>query len=360
VELAVQTTQWDMTRELAGIETLAVRCPNWVGDIVMAAPVFDCLRRNLPQTRIVAVLKRGAQGIVKDSPWFDGVVDGNDKSWADFRRMRQQLRTWSPQAAILLTNSMRSALTTRLAGVRRLYGYRRQWRDLLLTGGPTPLRNGHGVIPIPMTQYYLEVCRWLGFDVPEHPKPKLYIGETLHRRGQALLQKHGVGEKDLLIGMNPGASFGSSKCWPAEYFAEVAGLCRQKLNAKVILFGGPGEEAILQAITDQAKVDLIDTRPDGIDLEMLKPMVRRCDLFITNDTGPRHYAVAFDVPAVVLMGPTDPRYTDANLERTVVVRKNLDCSPCHKKTCPREHECMRDIRPAEVFAAVERLLGACR
>jgi heptosyltransferase-2 len=360
VELAVQTTHWDMTRELAGIETLAVRCPNWVGDIVMATPVFDCLRRNLPQTRVVAVLKRGTQGIVKDSPWFDGIVEGNDKVWADFRRMRQQLRTWSPQAAVLLTNSLRSALTLRLAGVRTLYGYRRQWRDLLLAGGPTPLRNGHGVVPIPMTQYYLEICRWLGFDAPEQPKPRLYIGEALHRRGQALLQKYGIGDKDWLIGINPGASFGSSKCWPAEYFGELAALCRQKLNAKVILFGGPGEEAILRAILDQAKADLIDTRPDGIDLELLKPMVKRCDLFITNDTGPRHYAVAFDVPTVVLMGPTDPRYTSANLERTVVVRKDLDCAPCHKKACPRGHECMRDIRPAEVLAAAKRLLDACR
>jgi heptosyltransferase-2 len=79
------------------------------------------------------------------------------------------------------------------------------------------------------------------------------------------------------------------------------------------LFGGPGEEEILQAIRDRAQDDVIDVRPDRIDLEMLKPMVKRCNLFITNDTGPRHYAVAFDVPAVVIMGPTDPRYTNANL-----------------------------------------------
>jgi len=84
--------------------------------------------------------------------------------------------------------------------------------------------------------------------------------------------------------------------------------------------------------------------------------VNRSTLFDTNDTGPRHYAVAFDVPTVVIMGSTDPRYTAANLERTAVVRKELDCSPCHKKTCPRQHECMREIRPAEVLAAAERLM----
>jgi heptosyltransferase-2 len=349
-----------MALRLAEIETLAVRCPNWVGDIVMATPVFDCLRANLPRTKIVGILKRGARGIVGDSPWFDGLVEGNDKSWADFRRMRDQIRAWSPDAAILLTNSMRSALTVRLSGVRRLYGYRRQWRDLLLAGGPAPMRDGQGVVPRPMIEYYLEICRWLGLDVPEHPRPTLYIGQALRRRAEAMLQKYGIANKDFLVGMNPGASFGSSKCWPAEYFAELAGLCRSNLKAKVILFGGPGEDEILEAIRGRAQADVIDPRPDRIDLEMLKPMVKRCNLFITNDTGPRHYATAFDVPTVVIIGPTDPRYTDANLERAVIVRKELECSPCHKKVCPRGHECMKEIQPVEVFTAAERLLNACR
>ena len=341
------------------LKTLAVRCPNWVGDIVMATPVFECLRRNLPQARIVGVIKNSARGIVQDGPWFDDLVDGNDKTWAGFRQMREQLRAVAPDAAILLTNSLRSALTMRLSGVRQIYGYRRQGRGVLLTGGPTASHNGT-ITPIPMGQYYLEICRWLGLDVPAQPRPTLFIGEELRQRGDALLAQYGIEEKDFVIGLNPGASFGSSKCWPAEYFAETAELCQDRFGAKVILFCGPGEEAIAQAILEQSKARIIDTRTGGFDLEVLKPLVKRCNLFITNDTGPRHYAVAFDVPIVVIMGPTDPRYTDDNTERTIVVRKELDCSPCHKKVCRRQHECMSEIRPAEVLAAAERLLSGCR
>jgi heptosyltransferase II len=344
-----------MAPELTDIETLAVRCPNWVGDIVMATPVFECLRRNLPQAKIIGVLKHSAHGIVKDSPWFDGLVEGNDKSWAGLCRMREQLQSWRPDAAVLLTNSLRSALSLRFSGIRHLYGYRREWRDLLMAGGPPPGSNGK-LVPIPMIEYYLGICRWLGLDLPRQPRPRLYIGPDLRRRGDELLRRCGIAEGDFVVGLNPGASFGSSKCWPAEYFAEVAELCREHLNGKIVLFWGPGEEPIVQAIVDRARVDIIELRPDGIDLEMLKPMVERCNLFITNDTGPRHYAVAFDVPTVVIMGPTDPRYTNANLERTVVVQKKLDCSPCHRKVCPRGHECMKDIRPAEVFSAAEQLL----
>ncbi|NLH41415.1 MAG: lipopolysaccharide heptosyltransferase II [Planctomycetes bacterium] len=344
-----------MQSKLANVRTLAVRCPNWVGDVVMATPVFDCLRRNLPQARIIGVMKRNMQGIVRDGPWFDDLVDGNDKTWAGFRRMQKQLQALSPDAAILLTNSVRSALTMRLSGVRRIFGYRREWRNFLLAGGPSPSANGT-VVPIPMGEYYLEICRWLNLDIPERPRPSLFVGKDLQSRGDSLLTRHGVAAGDFLIGLNPGASFGSSKCWPPEYFAELATLCRKALGAKIILFSGPGEEGIIEAILDKAQVELIDTRADRVDLEMLKPLVKRCNLFVTNDTGPRHYAVAFDVPTVVIMGSTDPRYTAANLERTAVVRKELDCSPCHKKTCPRQHECMREIRPAEVLAAAERLM----
>lgn len=348
-----------MTSKLVNIETLAVRCPNWVGDIVMATPVFDCLRKNLPQARIIGVLKRSAQGIVRDGPWFDDFVDGNDKTWGGFRQMREQLKGFGPDAAVLLTNSVRSALTMRLSGIRQIYGYRREWRDLLLTGGPSACPNGKAV-PQPMGQYYLEICRWLGLELPEQPKPTLFVGDELRRRSESFLARYGIAADDVLIGLNPGASFGPSKCWPADYFGELAELCQEHFGAKIILFSGPGEEEIIQAMMERTKADVIDTRADKVDLEFLKPLVKRCNLFITNDTGPRHYAVAFDVPTVVVMGPTDPRYTQANLERTIVVRRELDCSPCHRKVCPRQHECMSQIKPAEVFAAAERLMNAYR
>jgi heptosyltransferase-2 len=126
-----------------------------------------------------------------------------------------------------------------------------------------------------------------------------------------------------------------------------------------MLFAGPGEEDIAKTIIQKSQSNIIDTSEDKIDLELLKPLIQRCNLLITNDTGPRHYAVAFDIPAVVIMGPTDPRYTNANLDHTIVIRKELPCSPCHKKVCPRHHECMTEIAVEEVFAAVKKLLNRC-
>ena len=348
-----------MTSSLAHVKTLVVRCPNWVGDIVMATPVFECLRANLPQAKIIGLLKKGTEDILRDSPWFDGFIECNDRSWAGFRQTRRRLREIRPDAALLLTNSLRSALTTRLGGVKRVYGYYRDGRGLLLAGGPTVQRNSQGIVPIPMVDYYLEICRWLKLEIPDPVKPRLFIGDALRQRGKALLKSCGIDESDFVIGLNAGASFGASKCWPPEYFAELAEMCQGQLATKVVLFTGPGEEEIRRTILDRAKVDLIDARAQGVDLETLKPMIERCNLLITNDTGPRHYAVALDVPVVVVFGSTDPTYTASNLEQTLIVRKELDCSPCHKKVCPKQHECMREIKPAEVFAAAETLLNQC-
>jgi heptosyltransferase-2 len=92
-------------------------------------------------------------------------------------------------------------------------------------------------------------------------------------------------------------------------------------------------------------------------LHRLTALVRRGALMITGDTGPRHIANAFELPVVCLMGPSDPVYTRYCLERTALLRKELDCSPCQRKVCPLgHHRCMRDITVDEVVAAGERLL----
>ena len=345
-----------MERDRNRINTLLIRFPNWVGDIVMSIPTLDCFRKNYPGAKIIGIVKNRAQGILRDGPWLDGFIDSDDKSWGGFWRMTVQIRQCKADMAVLLPNSVRSLLGVRLGGVKDIYGYRRNFRGMFLSGGPKPECNGRAIVPIPMTEYYLGICRWLGLSIPEKVKPKLFIGEKVNKRAEALFQKHGIQEDDIVIGLNPGASFGASKCWPAEYFAELAELCEKELRAKIMLLAGPGEEQIVEAILQKSRAKIINTQNDRVDLEMLKPVIRRCNLLITNDTGPRHYAVALDVPAVVIMGPTDPRYTAYNLDHTVVIRKEMDCSPCHKKTCPGEHQCMTEITASEVFTAARNLM----
>ena len=97
--------------------------------------------------------------------------------------------------------------------------------------------------------------------------------------------------------------------------------------------------------------------PGTIDLNVLKGIIRRAALVVANDTGPRHYAVAYGVPNVAILGPTSRRYIDVNLERTRLLQAEVDCSPCQRKVCPTDHRCMQRITPGQVLAAAESLLA---
>jgi heptosyltransferase-2 len=337
-------------------ETLLVFCPNWVGDVVMATPTFRCLRQNYPDARLIGLIRGYARGVVEDGPWFDELIEIDDKTSRGFFNLVYQIRRLKPELAVILPNSFRSALIARLGGVKKIYGYRRSGRSALMNGGPAPQRAANRITPVPMADYYLEICHWMNLTNNQDKKPRLYVSDPLQSVGNQFLERYGISSEDMVIGINPGAKYGASKCWPPEYFARLAELLTQRWNCKLMLFIGPGEEAIGQTIVQQSKAKIINTGPDNVDLALLKPLIHRCRILVTNDTGPRHYAVAFGIPVVVIMGPTDPRYTHANLEKTTVLRQQLDCSPCHLKECPLDHSCMREISPEAVLQAAEKLL----
>ena len=336
-------------------QAVLVSCPNWDGDVVMATPAFDCIRQNFPDSRVIGLIRNYARGVVEDGPWFDDLMVIRDKSLAEMRKAISLLRQIKPDLAVILPNSFRSALIARLGGAGQIYGYRRNGRTALLSGGPDPWRTNGRITPRAMAEYYMEICRWLQLDTPSNLKPRLFISAATHERCTRLLATYGIGPDDMIVGLNPGARYGSSKCWPPEHFARLAEMIMERWDCKILLFTGPGERDLGRRILDLSRADIINTGPD-VDLKVLKPFIQRCHLLITNDTGPRHYAVAFDVPVVVIMGPTDPRYTDANLEKTVVLRRDLICAPCHHKECAMHHECMAEIKPEEVMQSAEQLL----
>ena len=340
-----------MLPALQSVDSLVVRCPNWVGDIVMATPVFHCLRQNFPHATITALVRPYAKGILEDSPWFNFVVDCEDKNLKGIKAIRRAFATINPQIGLLLPNTTHSFITFKLAGVPQIFGYRRNIRKYFLRG-PNPIKEGGRYKPMPMQDYYLELCKFLELELPDYPKPTLHISDLTQKKANTRLNNYGIQPDDLVVGLNPGASFGSSKCWPPEHFSALAELLYKNHRCKILLLAGPGEESIATKIVESCSIDIINTAQDQIDLAELKPLVKRCNLLVTNDTGPRHYAVALNVPHIVLMGPTNPIYTEKNLQNSVVLQKSLACVPCHKKICPLgHHACMRELTPDDVFAA---------
>ena len=161
-----------------------------------------------------------------------------------------------------------------------------------------------------------------------------------------------------VLGINPGASYGSAKRWYPEEFAKVASELSSEYD--IIIFGGPNEtdiakdiekSLIIQGITNYQNLAGTTTIPELIN------HISKLDLFITGDSGPMHVAAAFQVPTVAIFGPTKDEETSQWLnDKSIIVKKNLDCQPCMKRTCPlQHHDCMNLIKAVDVLDSVKSL-----
>ena len=159
-----------------------------------------------------------------------------------------------------------------------------------------------------------------------------------------------------LILLNPGAQYGEAKCWLPEYFAKLADQFIDELDATVLISSAPRERVIVDAINRHMKHAAVDLARAGCTLGALKEIIRRCDLMVTNDTGPRHIAAALDVPVVTVFGPTHPEWTEIYFAKERKVAVKVFCGPCQKKTCPLDHRCMTQVTPGMVFQTSQELL----
>ena len=170
-------------------------------------------------------------------------------------------------------------------------------------------------------------------------------------------QSSSVSQKSLL-GINPGASYGSAKRWYPEEFAKVAGELSGQYD--IVIFGGPGEVNIagdIERLLIEKGVGNYQNLAGNTTIPELINNISNLDLFITGDSGPMHVAAAFQVPTVAIFGPTKDDETSQWMnDKSVIVKKNLDCQPCMKRTCPlKHHNCMKLITSAKVIDAVNRL-----
>jgi heptosyltransferase-2 len=336
-------------------QRILIRAPNWVGDLVMATANFADLRRAYPDAHITVLLKPGRDKILEGSPDLDEIVfDRAGNSLRAMWALARELRRQAYDLTVLFPNSFRTALIAFLARVPRRAGYRRNLRSVLLTDGVKyDVENGKRV-PMPMPLFYSKLCERL--EVPfGDGRPRLFVSSDCEERATEVRRELGIADGEPLVGLNPGASFGASKLWPPEYFAAFGDAVTERWGLRTILFVGPGEESIGNAIAEGMKYPPINTSARPLPLDILKPFIRDLKLLVTTDTGPRQYAVAFDVPTLVVMGPTDPRYSGINLEKTEVVRHDVPCGPCHLKVCPLDHVCMRGISPEEMFTRLDEL-----
>lgn len=340
---------------------IAVFLPNWIGDAVMATPALRALRQHFADAHIIGVLKPYIAGVVEGSLCLDELLfmDGRPAPW----RVRWPIAAWRlrqqrPDLAVLFTNSFRSALVAWLGGCRRRVGYIRYARGPLLTDGLYPLRDDRGGFkPSPVIDAYNQLVQHVGCPWPSH-RMELFTTQGDEQAAENVWYQAGFNRSDEVICLNPGAAFGASKHWPIEYFVKLAQELVDQRKSRVLVLCGPSERGMTRQIAIAANRPGIHTLAEHpLSIGLTKACVRRASLLITTDSGPRHFAAAFDRPVVTLFGPTHIAWTETYFHRAVHLQKRVDCGPCQLRVCPLDHGCMKLLTPEEVFAAACDLLG---
>ena len=340
-------------------QRIVVRCPNWVGDLVMCTPALRSLRQHFTSAHISVMVKPSLRPVIEHLPFVDEIIEyepkGRDRGVVNYVAFIRKLRSQRFDLGILMPHSFSSALVFYLAALPERIGYNRNARGWMLTRKVAPFTEQGKIVPVNMVRLYLELVKYLGC-AADDCRVELKTSSSAEQWVDSFFSEQGIANKDITIVMIPGATFGSSKCWQDSSFAEVADALISEHRARVFIVPGPGEADIAQSIRIKMKQPPVDMGRGILPLDRLMALIRRSSLLITNDTGPRHFGVAFNKPVIVLMGPTDPRYTDYGLDKTVILRGDADCAPCHLKTCPVDHRCMTLITPQKVLTAAREMI----
>jgi heptosyltransferase-2 len=343
--------------------------PNWVGDAVMATPTLAALRQLYPQAHIAYLMRRYVKDLYGGMPWADQFITyrtgkTKSKTGKGMFELAARLRSAKFDLAVLLPNSFKSALVCKMANISRILGYDRDGRGFLLTDRLLPVKERGKFVPSPIIGTYLGLARYLGSSGRDL-RMRLFVTDTDRRQADEvfarcdlpadLFHPAAAGAAPLVV-LNPGAQYGAAKLWRSEHFAALADRFIEERHATVLLSATPRERTIVESIQGQMKHAAIDLSSKGMTLGSLKEIIRRCDLMVTNDTGPRHIAAAMEVPVVTVFGPTHPEWTEIYYSRERQVSVPVFCGPCQRKVCPLDHRCMIQVTPGMVWEAAMQLL----
>ena len=331
--------------------------PSWVGDMVMAQTLFQCLKQRHPGCAIDVLAPEWSRPILERMPEVRRALSfplGHGAlELATRRRIGKSLKGQYDQA-ILLPNSLKSALVPFFAGIPKRTGWRGEFRYGLLNDVRTLDKARYPL----MIERFMALAHEPGAALPQpYPQPRLQIDADSRT---AALAKFGLELDRPVLVLCPGAEFGEAKRWPSEHYAQVAEN-RIREGWQVWLFGSKKDHPVGEAIRERLIPGL---REESVNLSGETSLAEAIDLMscaeavVSNDSGLMHVAAALNRPLVAVYGSTSPGFTPPLADQVEVVRLGLDCSPCFDRTCRFGHyNCLRLLEPQRVVSALETLHG---
>jgi len=349
-----------MKKLLTGLRSgkILIRSTNWIGDAIMTTPAVRTIRENFPRAEITLLALPWVADVFAASPHVDRIMlyrkNGEHQGLIGRLKLVAELRRERFDLTILLQNAFEAALITTLAGIPARAGYTTDGRGLLLTHGvrlPNERKKLHQV------HYYQELLKDLDL-APGLDSLFLQVPAASREWAREFTDSLGAGiygGEKLFIGINPGASYGPAKRWPAERYGGLAGWLSRKLHARILVFGTEADREAAQVIAGWAP-DHVTDLTGRTSLAQAMALIERCRVFVTNDSGLMHVSAALRTPTVAIFGSTNPVTTGPFSANSRVIRKDIPCSPCLATHCKADFRCMHEIGSDEVFAAVKDLL----
>ena len=329
--------------------------PSSLGDVIQALPVLRLLKCHLPASEIFWWIDSALAPLLEGDPDLTGVVRFERQRWASPRHWPEMLRSLRWMRAqnfdwvIDLQCLARSGAFAWLANGQFLIGL-----DEVREGA-----RGFSDVAIRRASFHTHAVDWYLAVLPRLGVPVHNHFTWLPERPAiaAAIQSKWQTDGARWIAIQPGARW-ENKRWPVEHFAELIRLLAKKFPDTRFAVLGTAENQSLGAVIARAEPLRCLNLCGQISLLEMVEWLRRCELMVTNDTGPMHVAAALGKPLVALFGPTGPRRTGPYGHLDSVLRIDLPCSPCLKSHCTYEKpdECLKAIFPAQVFERACQLL----
>jgi heptosyltransferase-2 len=341
---------------------ILIRATNWIGDAVMSLPALRAIRGRYPSAQVTILAKPWVAALYEGERSIDRVISlegaPGARDWNLKWKLARHLRRERFDLAVLFPNSFESAALVWLGGVKRIVGYARDSRGLLLSDAiPLPAKGEIAQIPERRHEsfYYLELLRRAGLiqSIPEFSEIRVDGTDEARSRGEALFAEAGV--KPPVIGVSPGAAYGAAKRWLPERFGESAARIAGEIGASIAVFGSKPERSMCDQV---ASIAGGRNFAGETSLRSFIDMTAACRLFLTNDSGAMHIASALGVPSITIFGPTDEAATGPSGDVARVVREPVECAPCLLRECPIDHRCMTRVGVDQVVLVGQSLLGS--
>lgn len=336
-------------------QNIIVRMPNWLGDLVMATPVLADLRNKWPNANITAMCQSNVAPLLNHDPNINELFSYKRPSgWIPHQQhwvIIDALRRGKYDLGVLLTNSFSSAWWYVLGNVKNRIGFAGNMRSLLLSKAvpfPQNVETQHLVIT------YKMLLAPLGIPLSD-TQPYLFLTNEEKDAATALLRGCGiVPGKNIVVGINPGAAYGSAKCWLPDRFRALTTKLLENPDIYIIYFGDSAGAPLVNDICKDLPERVINLA-GKTSLRELVALINACNVFLTNDSGPMHIAAALQVPLLALFGSTNDVKTGP-YGSGIVIHKHVECSPCYKRVCPIDFRCMTRIGVDEVYNKLQQLI----